>query len=582
MRKKNEDPDKLDLKQKKGTWLRFIKLFPKCHLPWVWLTAYIVLSVVSVDLAVNETDLMAQLFAGDTSAGLMIRLIAVLIINILSSSLLIFVGQITSARINRNMRNVVLNKVLHLPLSWFKDENPREAIYRIVNNSIMIDSTIMVVILPILKAGYTAIRVFSKVFKHDWRLSAIMLGFIPFQIVIAFVFGRLNFSISTKGTRISAHLTEKLAEMITNIPLAKAFAKEDKETVNGEELIGRLYRVSIKGSWLDQFKELSETGVHLLQSLIMVIVGLLLLRNNEITTRAWISFFLFSSVFNGAVTQFMMYWNNMKIIQGNADRVAEIMNAPEENRAGEPCDGLVGDITVENICFGYEEEKPILKNLSCVFQDDCVTALLGVSGCGKTTLVNLLARLYDPQEGRIAINGKSVHDYALEDYRNQFVLVSQNGMLFSGSVRENVCYGSEGVSEEALAEALKQAGAYEFVMAMPDGVETRLEEYGNNLSGGQRQRLTVARALLSKAHYLILDEPAASMDAIAVAELMELLREIAKGRCMIIIAHTAAVLPLAERVVVIEDGVVSAQGETSRVKQENSFVKELIGKKVTA
>lgn len=403
----------------------------------------------------------------------------------------------------------------------------------------------------------------------------------PIQILMAFIFGRINFSLSERDASINAGLMQKLSELITNIPLAKAFAKENKETENGEELTARLYKISVKSSWFDQLKDLSGTAVSLLQSAIIVLVGVLLLNNGEITKRAWIAFFMFSSVFSGAVEQFMMYWNNLKIIQGGADRVAEIMDAPEENYKGEACENLKGDIKLENIRFGYEEDKPVLTDVNCEFKDNCVTALLGVSGCGKTTLINLLTRLYIPQEGTISVQNKDVHGFALADYRNQFVTVSQNSMLFSGTVRENVCYGNTDVSDEKLNDALKKSGAYDFVAALPNGVDTVLEEYGGNLSGGQKQRLAVARALLSDSHYLILDEPAASMDAVATAELMEILKTVSANRCMIVIAHSAAVLPLAERVVVIENGVVTAQGETSEIQKTNSFLREFAGKKVS-
>ncbi len=579
MKKRKTDPDQLKIKQKKGTWLRFIKLFPKCHLPVLFLLVYIILDVSAVNIGVSETDYTAQLFAGDTSAALVTKLIGVILLNLFAGSLLVFVGAVTSARINRNMRNVLLDKVMRLPMSYFKNENPREAVYRIVQNAIVIDSTIMLFLIPVFTAGYTAFSVFQRVFTYDWRLSAIMLAFVPIQIFIAFIFGRLNFSVSERDADINAGLMEKLAEMVTNIPLAKAFAREKKEVERGSELTGRLYRLNIKSSWLDQFKNLSETVVSLIQSVILVIVGATLLQGEEITIRAWISFFMFSSVFNNAISDFMMYWNNIKIIQGGAARVAEIMDAPEEEKSGIACEMLQGDLELQHVRFGYEEEKPVLKDISCTFPDCGVTALLGVSGCGKTTLVNLLMRLYDPQEGTIAVGGNPVSEYALEEYRSHFAMVSQNGMLFSGTVKENVCYGNETVTDEEFENALKRVGAYEFVNAMPQGAMTQLEEYGNNLSGGQRQRLCVARALLSKAHYLILDEPSASMDAIATAELMKVFKELSKDHGIIIIAHTAAVLSLADRVIVIEDGTVSAEGKPEEAQKTNAFLKELAGRR---
>jgi ABC-type bacteriocin/lantibiotic exporter with double-glycine peptidase domain len=478
------------------------------------------------------------------------------------------------------MRQVLFDKVTRLPMSYFQQENPREAVYRIVSNATVISSTLIFVVLPLITAAYTAAATFGRVFTYDWRLSVILLAFIPFQWLIAFVFGRLNFSLSERDAAVNAGLMQKLAELVTNIPLAKAFAKEEKETENGAVLTKRIYRLEIKSSWLSQFKDLSETAVSLVQSVFIVLVGVVLFRNDEITTRAWVAFFMFSSVFSGAITEFMMYWNNLKNIQGGADKVAEIMDAPEEDRTGERCADLRGDLVLQNVRFGYEEEKPVLTGVDCVFRDHQVTALLGVSGCGKTTLVNLLTRLYDPQQGTIQVEGKSIHDYALDEYRSQFVMVSQNGMLFSGTVRENVCYGIGVVPEERLIAALKQAGAYEFVSALPKGLDTELEEYGNNLSGGQRQRLAVARALLSDAHYMILDEPTASMDAIAVAEVLNILRDISADRCMIVIAHTAAVLPLADRVMVLENGVISAQGTCDEVTAVSPFLQELTGKKV--
>ena len=575
-----ENVDRIELKQKKGVWLRFVKLFPKCRLPWVWLAIYIVLDLGFVNVGLSETEYTAQLFAGDTSAALLAKLVGTMVLSLLGGNLVTFARLVTSARINRNMRGVVLEKVLRLPMSYFKDENPRDGIYRIVQNAQVIDSTVMFFILPIVTALYKAVTIFAKIFNYDFRLSIVLLASIPIQVFIAFIFGRVNFFIADRDATITSGLTQKLAELITNIPLAKAFAKEEKETAEGQAMVDRLYKLSIKSSWLDQFKDLSQTAVDLLQAVVIVLVGVVLLRNGEISKRAWVTFFMFTSLFSGAVYELMMYWNNVKSIQGSAAKVAEIMDFPEEDLAGESCQDLRGDIELRDVRFRYDEEKNVLQNVTCRFPDNAVTALLGVSGCGKTTLINLLTRLYDPQAGSITVDGKDIHDYALIGYREQFVMVSQSGMLFSGTVRENVCYGLGEVSPERLEDALKRAGAYDFVQELPNGLDTVLEEYAVNLSGGQRQRLNMARALLSDAHYLILDEPAAAMDALAVAELMDILKEAAKGRCMIIIAHSKAVLPIADRVVVLEDGAVTAEGTPDEAVKTNRFLQAFMESEV--
>ena len=581
MKQKKADPDKIRLKQSQGVWRRFIKIFPKCDLPWVWVISYIILSLALVDVGVGETEYTAQLFAGDTSAALLAKLILFMVINLIGSNFLVFFRELTSARINRNMRRVLTDKVLRLPMSYFQDQNPRDGVNQIVGRAIVIDSTLTLFIIPLATAAYTGVRVIGKIFSYDWRLMVILLAFIPLQFGIAWLFGRINFSLSDTDNKLTTTLIRKLSEMITNIPLTKAFGKEDAQAQRGVEYVDRLYSLNIKSSWLDQIRDLSGSAISLAQSVLICVVGVVLLRDGTIAKRAWISFFLFSSLFTDVVTQFQMYWNNIKTIQGGADALTKIMDAEEEDPSGKPCEELCGDLRAENVSFGYTEDTPVLKNITCVFPDNAVTALMGVSGCGKTTLTHLLNRLYVPQGGVITAGGEPIGEFALHEYRSHFSVVSQGSLLFAGTIRDNLSYGNGETDDEKLYDALKKAGAYQFVTELPNGLDSPVEEYGGNLSGGQRQRLAVARALLSDDHYIIMDEPIASMDAIAAAELLQVIKRLGQDHCVIIITHTATVLPVADHVVVIEDGCVSAEGSVEEAAAASDFLKELMGKKVT-
>jgi len=574
---KQEHEDQIRLKAKKGTWKRFFKLLLKCRLPWISLIAYIILELFFINMSVDETDLTAQLFAGDIGAALVTKLIGVMLLNLVLANIIVFTSQLTTAQMDRNMRLVLTEKIMRLPMSFFRDENPREAIYRIVHNSIVISSTVMLVILPIAFALYKSAAIFGRVFKYDWRLSTILLAVVPLQLFLAFLFGRINFSLSEREAHINSDLTHRLAEMITNIPLAKAFAKEEREAKDGNELIDRLYKVTIKGGWFDQFRDLSQTAVNLLQAAVLTAVGAALLADGGISTRNWVTFFMFSSTFSGAIYELTMYWNNLKVIQGGGDRVAEIMNAEEERWDGEDLERLSGDLEVSKVTFGYSEELPVLKEVSAVFPEGSRTALLGVSGCGKTTLLNLILQIYCPQSGRITVGGKDISSFKLRDYRKQFVMVSQDDMLFSGTIRENLIYGYDSVSSEALQDALARSGAAEFVNALPEGLETRLSEYGGNLSGGQKQRLSLARALISRAPFLVLDEPAAALDAIATEELIRTLKNASAGRTLIVIGHTPSILPLVERAVILENGKVSCQGDIATLRETSGFLRAFSG-----
>lgn len=579
---KRQDQDSMQLKTRKGTWLRYLKVFAKIRLPWLWIAIYLAVDLGGVNLGINETDYTARLMAGETTAAVVTTLVLLILLRLLVSSASIFFRQVASGRMIQNTRDALVGKVLRLPMRYFQGEASRDAVYRIVSKATVIESSFIVVLLPLITAGYTAVGVFSRVANYDWRLSAILLGFIPVQIFLAFLFGRLNYFLNNRETAVNAGLVDRLAEMVANIPLAKAFAKEDKEADMGERLTMRLYRLSIRGSWLDQLRDISQSGLDLVQSALITVVAYSLFQAEIINLRAWTSFFVFSSLFTSSVREFTMYWNNLKIIQGGAEWIGDIMEQPEESQAGAPCGNLAGDIALQNVNFSYIDGHPVLRDLSCTFEDGKITALLGESGCGKTTVANLLLRLYEPDQGTITIGTNTAEQYALDSYRQQFVMVSQTGMLFSGTVRENMQYGNGAVSDEAVWDALEQAGAAGFVRALPGDLDGRVEEYGNNFSGGQRQRLAVARALLSESHYLIFDEPSASMDAIATAELLDVLKQVSQNRCTIIIAHTPAVMRIADRVVVLDKGQLAAQGALEDVVSQSAFLQDFMEGKVRA
>lgn len=579
---KQQDPydDSISIHQEKGTWKRFFKLFFKCNMPWLWLAGYIAIRIAFANVGVNVTDYTAQLFAGDVSAALVTTLIFTMIAEILLSSITTFAEGITSARISRNMQLTVLEKVLRLPMNFFKDENPRDTIYRIVNNSSVIESSVMFFFIPLFTGLYTMFLVFSRVYKYDWRLSAVMLAFIPLVILVSFIFGRIQFVLNRKISDLDSSLTQKLAEMLMNIPLAKAFARERYENSRGEEITQRLYRVNIKSCWMDQLKDLSDLAVSLLQSAVITFVGLALLGSGDIDKRAWVAFFMFSGLFMDSITDLANVWANVKTIQGTSNRLSEIMDTPEQKLTGKPCGRLDGNIEVRDLHFGYVEDKEILHGVNCTFKHGKITALLGESGCGKTTLMNLLCRMYDPGSGEIIMGNENIAEYALDDYRKNLAVVSQNTMLFSGTIRENVLYGNRGVDEASLMSALEKAGALPFISELPEGLDTVLEEYGSNLSGGQRQKLCIARNLLSDAPCLILDEPVSAIDAVATAEILRIVKESSGNRCVIVIGHTPAVLAVADEVVVIEDGVVSVQGTVDEAKEKSAFLRDFMREEV--
>lgn len=565
------------IKQEKGVWKRYIILLVKAHLPIVWVLLYILTEIFSINLGVSETDYTAKIFDGDVSVKTVTALVAVLVINMVVSSASVLIREIMTARTNRNARLSIWNKLLHVPMKFFKDEDPEEAISRIVSNATCVSSTLTFVIIPIGTAAVSIFACLRKLYQYDWRLSLTLLCAIPIAILIAFITGRLEYSVNKAGANVLALLTQRISELIKRIPMMKAFGREKSEEARGDDVTGKLYRVSIKSGWISQFSDLAISIMGLIETLLVVGVGVLLFKNDAISKRAWIAFFLFSSTVMGHVDALIIYWHNTKTIQGIIARVGEIMSCENEKGGTVPADKLAGDICFENVSFGYDDDKKVLDGVNCTFKEGRVTALLGLSGCGKSTMVNLIDRIYSVDGGAVKIGGSNINDYEMGSYRRRFGMIPQNVMLFSGSIRENITFGvNREVTDGEIMEAVKKVGMDGFIEQSGKGLELDIGERGCKLSGGQKQRIALARMLLADCHYLILDEATASMDTISIAEFMKVLREVTGDKTVIIISHTNHLMPLADDVVIIEDGGIAAQGEFAGVLEENAFLQDFM------
>ncbi|MCM1307291.1 MAG: ABC transporter ATP-binding protein/permease [Butyrivibrio sp.] len=572
-----EQKKDVQIKQEKGVWKRYIILLFKARIPIVWLLIYIAAEVFLVNVGVSETDYTAKLFDGDVSVKTVMSLVAVIVINMVFSSVSVLIREILSARTNRNARLAIWNKLLHIPMKFFNNENPEEAISRIVSNATCVDSTLIFVLVPIGTTAYSIFACVKKVWDYDWRLSATLLCSIPLAILVAFITGRLKYSVNKSGANVLAVLTERISELIKRIPMMKAFAREKAEEARGDDVTGRLYRVNVKSGWIDNFSSMGISLLGIISNLLIVLVGVILFKNDAISKRAWIAFFLFSGTVMGHVDALILYWHNTKTIQGIIARVGEIMSYENEKSGTLSADGLTGDIRFEGVSFGYNEDKPVLEDVDCTFKEGTVTALLGLSGCGKSTMVNLIDRIYEPDKGAITIGGSNIADYEISSYRRLFGMIPQNVMLFSGTVRENVTFGvNRSVADDEIMSALCRVGLADFMEKSGKGLELDIGERGCKLSGGQKQKIALARMLLADSHYLILDEATASMDSISVADFRSVLEEIVKDRTVIIIAHTNHLMSLAEEAMVIENGRIAACGKFDKVLEENAFLRDFM------
>jgi len=285
--------------------------------------------------------------------------------------------------------------------------------------------------------------------------------------------------------------------------------------------------------------------------------------------------------FFGPLRELSLVYNSLQSAAAALHRIGEYMRLEpaiaEPANPQRPQEGFAGELALEGVTFAYDEE-PVLRDVNLHIAAGETVALVGPTGAGKSTLARLLARLYDPQQGRIAMDGVDVRSVALEELRRLVMLIPQDVYLFPDSIRENIRYGNPQASDEQIQEAARRAQAHEFIARLPAGYDTTVGEGGALLSGGQRQLVAFARALLANPRVLILDEAVtatANVDAYTEALIQRAMQEIAQDRTMVIIAHRFSTLRMANRIVVIEDGRVEGEGSHAELIERNAVYQRL-------
>jgi ATP-binding cassette subfamily B protein/subfamily B ATP-binding cassette protein MsbA len=268
-------------------------------------------------------------------------------------------------------------------------------------------------------------------------------------------------------------------------------------------------------------------------------------------------------ILQGQIAGLTGIYSTLQGARPSIDRVVEVLDAPadvEDRRGAVVLGGVRGEVAVEGVSFGYEVGRPVLRGVSFSAGPGEVVAVVGPTGAGKTTLVGLLPRFFDPDEGRVLLDGRDVRELRLRQVRDSVSLVLQESFLFPFSIAENIAYGRPGASREEVVEAARAANAHEFVVRLPDGYDTVVGERGATLSGGERQRVAIARALLKDAPVLILDEPTSALDAETEGSLLQALERLMVGRTTVIIAHRLSTIRRADQILVLREGRIVERG----------------------
>lgn len=475
-----------------------------------------------------------------------------------SGYLLSYVGQ----DIIRRLRNRMYSHIQDLPLAFFQGEKTGDLMSRITNDVAVISSMFTSAITGSIRDGFTVIGLITVTFFLIPKLAVFTFIVFPIAVYPIFYIGRKIRRVRLGVQESWADLSVFLHETFTGTKIVKAFNMEDHEKNRFAKKSRKIFRLEMKEN---KVREMSSPLMELLGGLG---VGFIIWYGGRHVISGTYSFGAFMA-FLTAVG--LMYQPLKKISRLNnaiqrglaaMDRIYDILERKSDIiETVSPVDIPSGShrIAFENVSFKYDRDL-VLKNITLRVNTGEIIALVGMSGGGKTSLVNLIPRFYDPIEGQVLIDEVDIRQISIAGLRSQIAIVTQEPILFNDTVRSNIAYGTPEASDQQIADAAKAAYAYEFIESFPDGFDTSIGELGGRLSGGQRQRICIARALLKDAPILILDEATSSLDSESEILVQKALENLMEGRTTFVIAHRLSTIGNADRIIVIVDGRIVEEG----------------------
>ncbi len=565
-------------RKKYGSFRRFFLMLGKARLPYLWIAAYLAASVVIANVGVSSTEYSAALFAGNV--GLTAVVLPYLFYQLLSlvlGSVSGLLANLCEARMDRNLRRMVWCKTVRLPLRFYETNNPKELLSRITTDISSISGLVMRVFLAVLTTAYSSFVILRKISSYDGALMWSLVAILPVNILISFIMGRLKFGVQDLINRRNAQLTAAIAERTNNLMLIKSMGAEEKEAAIGEGHMRASYRAAGMNIWITGLSLPISAIATALQTVVIILVGRGFYASGALELTQWIAYYGFAVQLTNILGAYCGYWTTFKQVQGSVDRVTEIMDERSEDLdTGEVMGSPAGGIRFEKVDFSFGG-TPLFQGLDLDIPAGRITAVVGPSGSGKTTLLNLIDRLYPLAGGRILVGGRDAADYSLASFRRALGYVTQESVMYAGTIRSNLLHGLDRTpSEEELDEACAAVGILDYVRRQPLGYDAPVGESGASLSGGQRQRFSVARALLKRPDCLLLDEATAAMDIDGKAGVWASIRTAMAGRTVVYVAHDAQTIANADYVVVLRDGRVEAAGEREHILSTNLYCREMM------
>ena len=478
-----------------------------------------------------------------------------------------------------HMRNALFTQFHKLPISFFDSKRHGDLMSRVTNDIENVSSTLNSSVIQVLSSTLTIIGTVSVMLWLSPLLAVITLMIVPAMFYgMNWITKRTNILFKRQQSNLG-ELNGVIQESISGLAIVKAFSQEDYVY---EQFNTKSEKLKNAGFWAFVYSGMIPKVMNVLNNASFAIiagVGGFFALKGWITIGVIVIFVEFSRQFTRPLNDLANQFNTMLSAIAGAERVFEILDLPEEahdEKNKQSLQSVKGDVSFQQVSFSYNNEGSTVTDITFSVKQGESVALVGPTGAGKTTIINLLSRFYDYDSGEILIDGKKLSDYTRESVRKHMAFVLQESFLFQGSIKENIRYGRLDASDEEVIEAAKQANAHSFIENLPNGYDTILSNTGSSLSQGQKQLLAIARAMLARPSILMLDEATSNIDTITELHIQDALQRLMKGRTSFIIAHRLNTIREADQILVLREGSVIENGTHSQLVAKNGFYAELV------
>jgi ABC-type multidrug transport system fused ATPase/permease subunit len=527
-----------------------------------------------IDAVTRDDAADVRLYAGLVAAAAAVRLL-------LSVARRLVAGRV-SLGVELDLRNRLYEHLQTLELGFFARQQTGQLMSRSTVDLASVRFFLGYGLVFIAQSALTILLASAAMFLLQPGLAALALLPVPFVVLIAARYGRRSRPALTEVQQRIAELTADVEENVSGVRVVKAFAAEDRQLARFRGSVARVFGQSMVATRLRAFYNPFIGFLPNLGLAVVLLVGGRQVVNGSLTIGDFTAFYAYLLMLIGPMRQLGIALGMAQRATASGQRIFELLD--REPRVVAPADAPplpdgAGRVELEGVTFGYEAARsPALRDVDLVVEAGTTVALVGATGSGKTTLVQLLGRLYDVTSGSVRIDGADVRSVDLRSLRGAIAVVDDDPFLFSASVHENIAYGRPEASREEVELAARRAQAAAFIEALPAGYDTRVGERGLTLSGGQRQRIAIARALLADPRILVLDDATSSVDASTEQAIKAALREVMAGRTTFVIAHRLSTIALADEIVVLEGGRVAARGTHAELLERSRLYAEIAEK----